>query len=83
LEIEPMNLLKSIPYVGAIHREFRAVLAELNSYSDRELNELGLARGDVARVAYAEAERRLVTTASSRADAPAPAGRNSAPMPAC
>ena len=49
-----MNLLKSIPYVGAIHREFRAVLAELNSYSDRELNELGLARGDVARVAYAK-----------------------------
>jgi uncharacterized protein YjiS (DUF1127 family) len=71
LEIEPVNLLKNILSVWALHREFRAVLAELNGYSDRELSELGLARGDVARVAYAEAERRIATPSPSHAEAPA------------
>lgn len=77
-----MNLLKNILSVWAMHREFRAVLAELDGYSDRELNELGLARGDVARVAYEEAERRIVTPAPSHADAPALPRQSSAPMPA-
>ena len=76
-----MNLLKNILSVWAMHREFRAVLAELDGYSDRELNELGLARGDVARVAYEEAERRIVTPAASRAEARAPVGRNPALAP--
>ena len=77
-----MNLLKNILSVWAMHREFRAVLAELNSYSDRELGELGLGRGDVARVAYEEAERRIMTpSATSRAEAPAWAGRDPAPAP--
>ena len=66
MEIEPVNLLKNILSAWALHREFRAVLAELDGYSDRELSELGLARGDVARVAYEEAERRAGALVPSR-----------------
>ena len=54
-----MDLLKQIWRVWALHREFRAVLTELRGYSDRELNELGIARGDIARLAYEEAEMRV------------------------
>lgn len=54
-----MDLLKEIHRTWALRREFRAVLTELAAYSDRELSELGLGRGDVARVAYEEAERRI------------------------
>ena len=74
-----MDLLKNTLRVWAMHREFRAALAELDRRSDRELAELGLARGDVARVAYEEAERRVATPAASRAEAPAPAWRSPAP----
>jgi uncharacterized protein YjiS (DUF1127 family) len=77
-----MDLLKHALRVWALHREFRAVLAELNGYSDRELADLGLGRGDVARIAYEEAERRVATPrAPSRAEAPAWAGRGPAPAP--
>jgi uncharacterized protein YjiS (DUF1127 family) len=69
LEIGPMDLLKQSLLVWAQHREFRAVYAELNGYSDRQLAELGLSRSDVARVAYEEAERRIVTPS------PEPPGR--------
>ncbi|MGD9511308.1 MAG: DUF1127 domain-containing protein [Geminicoccaceae bacterium] len=54
-----MNLLNEIYRAWALRREFRTVLAELSAYSDRELTDLGLGRGDVARVAYEEAERRI------------------------
>jgi hypothetical protein len=44
------------------HRTFRAVLAELESHSDRELmNDLRLTRADLPRLAYEEAERRVAT----------------------
>ena len=66
-----MNLLKTTLRVWAMHREFRAMLTELNGHSDRQLSELGLTRGDIARVAYEEAERRIVTPAASDS-APAP-----------
>jgi uncharacterized protein YjiS (DUF1127 family) len=59
-----MDLLKETYRIWAMHREFRTVLAELSSYSDRELTELGLGRGDLARVAYEEAERRILTPAT-------------------
>jgi uncharacterized protein YjiS (DUF1127 family) len=59
LEIGTVDLLKETYRVWAMHREFRTVLKELASYSDRELIELGLSRGDLARVAYEEAERRI------------------------
>ena len=73
-----MDLLKNALRVWAMHREFRAVLAELDSYSDRELADLGVGRGDVARVAYEEAERRVATPAPSRGEARPLAGRNPA-----
>jgi uncharacterized protein YjiS (DUF1127 family) len=46
------------------HREFRAALAELNDHTDRELSELGIARSDIARIAYEEAERRMATASA-------------------
>ena len=55
-----MNLLDDTLRIWAMHREFRAVLADLKGRSDRELSELGLTRGDIARTAYAEAERRIL-----------------------
>ena len=76
-----MNLLKNILSVWAMHREFRAVLAELDSYSDRELADLGIGRADVARLAHEEAERRILTPAASRAEAPAKVWRDAALAP--
>ena len=66
-----MSPLPNALAAWARHREFRAVLAELASYSDRELAELGLARADLARVAWAEAERRVVSPARDGAAAAA------------
>jgi uncharacterized protein YjiS (DUF1127 family) len=76
-----MNLLKTVLHIWAMHREFRAVLAELNGYSDRELSELGLARSDIARIAYDDAERRLAAPATSRAKAPIAAWENPSLVP--
>lgn len=39
-------------------RRYRAVVRELDSYSRRELAELGIAPQDVGRVAWAASERR-------------------------
>ena len=61
-----MDLLNETLRAWAMQREFRSVLNELKSYSDRELTELGLSRGDIARVAYQEAERRIVTPAKAQ-----------------
>ena len=58
-----MNLFNSTLQVWAMHREFRSVLAELSNRSDRELADLGLGRADLIRVAYEEAERRILTPA--------------------
>lgn len=60
-----MDLLRSFIRMVRQHREFRAALGELNDYTDRELHELGIARGDIARVAYDEAERRMATAPAS------------------
>lgn len=54
-----MDLLKEAYRTWAMHREFRAVLRELASYSERELVELGIGRGDIPHVAMEEAERRI------------------------
>ena len=59
-----MHLLRNIMLMVRQHREFRAALAELNDHTDRELSELGIARGDIARVAYEEAERRMATASA-------------------
>ncbi len=53
-----MNLLKQIALAWIQYRHFQAAYAELRRLSDRELSDLGLARGDIVRVAFAEAERR-------------------------
>ena len=58
-----MNLLRNIRIVFAQYREYQTVLAELGSYTDRELAEIGLARGDAPRLAYVEAERRVADLA--------------------
>jgi uncharacterized protein YjiS (DUF1127 family) len=75
-----MDLLQNTLRLWAQHREFRAVHAELSRHSDRELRDRGVERGDIARLAYAEAERRLATPAPRRAAAPAPAGYDPAPL---
>jgi uncharacterized protein YjiS (DUF1127 family) len=64
-----MDLLKETHRIWAMHREFRTALRELGSYTDRELTELGLERGDIAWIAYEEAERRI-GTATAPAGAP-------------
>jgi hypothetical protein len=76
-----LNLLDNSLLVWAQHREFRAIYTELSRRSDRELCAMGLARGDLAALAYAEAERRIVTPAPNRAEAPAPAWHDPAPAP--
>ena len=64
-----MNLFKHALRVWAQHREFRAVFAELDRHSDRELCDMGIDRSDIARIAYQEAERRIVTPAASSSPA--------------
>jgi uncharacterized protein YjiS (DUF1127 family) len=76
-----MDLLQTTLRLWAQHRAFRAVYAELSRHSDRELRDMGLARGDLARLAYAEAERRIVTPTPRRAEAPAPTGHGPVPVP--
>jgi uncharacterized protein YjiS (DUF1127 family) len=64
-----MNLLNHALGVWARHREFRAVFAELTRHTDRELNDMGIDRSEITRIAYQEAERGIVTPAASRAPA--------------
>jgi uncharacterized protein YjiS (DUF1127 family) len=56
-----MNLLHKIKVAWTQYRAFQASLTELESYSDRELRDLGITRADMARIAYEEAERRMGT----------------------
>jgi uncharacterized protein YjiS (DUF1127 family) len=58
-----MHLLKSVLLTLRQYREFRAALAELGARPDDELAELGIDRGDIARIAYEEAERRAAASA--------------------
>ena len=66
-----MNILTHALSVWAQHREFRAVFAKLTRYTDRELRDMGIDRSDITRLAYQEAERRVVTPATSGAPATA------------
>lgn len=65
-----MDLLKETYRTWAMHREFRAVLRELAGYSERELVDLGIIRGDIARVAMEEAERRIGSSEPAPATSP-------------
>jgi uncharacterized protein YjiS (DUF1127 family) len=75
-EIEAMDLLRTIKLVWTQHRAFQAALAELMSYSQPELGELGITRADIPRIAYAEAERRVEGLAPRRParESPSPHG---------
>ena len=66
-----MNLFHHALHVWAEYREFRAVFAKLARLSDRELRDMGIDRSDITRLAYQEAERRVVTPATSGAPATA------------
>ena len=66
--------------IWAQHREFRAVFAELTRHTDRELNDMGIDRSDITRIAYQEAERRIVTPAASSATTTS--GHSLEPVPA-
>ena len=61
-----MNLLRKIALALTQYRAFRASLAELEGYSDRELSDLGITRHDIAGIAYEEAERRAGAPVPSR-----------------
>ena len=75
-----MNVLNHALHVWAQHREFRAVFAKLARYTDRELRDMGIDRSDITRIAYQEAERRIVTPVAS--SPPAIARRSSDLVPA-
>ena len=61
-----MNLLRKITLAWTQYRAFHASLAELERCSDRQLSDIGIARHDIARIAYEEAERRAGALAPSR-----------------
>jgi uncharacterized protein YjiS (DUF1127 family) len=75
LETKAMNVLNHAPLrVWAQHRAFRTVFAKLARLTERELRDMGIDRGDIARIAYQEAaERRIVTPAATTSSTPAPA----------
>ncbi len=62
-----MDLLKTIQRLLLRDRIFRAVLAEFESYSDRELmSDLRLTRADLPQLAYEEAARHVAALAPRR-----------------
>jgi uncharacterized protein YjiS (DUF1127 family) len=76
-DCEMMNLFRTVRLGLAQYRAYQAALAELGAYADRELAEIGIARGDVPRLAHLEAERRVAALAEGDARpsaATAPAG---------
>ncbi len=54
-----MELLRKITLIFRRYHYYQAALAELETYSDRQLSELGLRRGDIAGLAYEMAEQRV------------------------
>ena len=61
-----MDMLQETYRGWAVRREFHAALAELSRYTDRQLADIGLERGDFTRLALEEAERRVGAPASPR-----------------
>ena len=54
-----MRLLTNIATALAQYHQFHATLRELNEYSDRDLNDMGIARSYLTRLAWQEADRRF------------------------
>jgi uncharacterized protein YjiS (DUF1127 family) len=52
-----MRLLATIATTLAQYHQFNAYLRRLNTYSDRQLDDMGVMRGDLTRLAWEEAER--------------------------
>jgi uncharacterized protein YjiS (DUF1127 family) len=71
-----MNVLNHALRVWAQHREFRTVFARLARLTERELRDMGIDRGDITRIAYQEAKRRMVTPTAATSSTPAPRGYN-------
>jgi uncharacterized protein YjiS (DUF1127 family) len=61
-----MYLLQKVKLAWTQYRAFQQSLAELKGYSDRELSDLGLARADIVRTAYEDAERHVEAYAPHR-----------------
>lgn len=79
-----MRLLNEIRIVLLQYLEFRSLLAEARRLPARDLARLGLghrAGGDVARWAFAEAERRVAPVLHPHAAPTAAMSGNSAPAP--
>lgn len=58
-----MDLIRTLKRAWIQYREFEKVRLELGDASDRQLADMGIARGDVGRIAYEHAEeqaRRMV-----------------------
>jgi uncharacterized protein YjiS (DUF1127 family) len=66
-----VNVLTRARSIWAQYRAFRAVCAKLARHTDRELRDMGIDQGNIARIAYQEAERRTVTPAASSTPATA------------
>jgi uncharacterized protein YjiS (DUF1127 family) len=56
-----MNLLKQIAAFFIEYRDFRNTFSELSVLSDRSLEDIGVQRSDIVRVALSHAERRAET----------------------
>ena len=52
-----MDLFRPLRRAWAQYREFERVRTELEDSSDRQLADMGIARGDVAWIAYQHAEQ--------------------------
>lgn len=67
-----MNVFESIKLTWLQYREFNRVLAELESYSDRELaSDLRIDRADLVHIAYEAAEQHVAKYQAERQRAPA------------
>ena len=67
-----LRLLTNIATALVQYHQFHATLRELNEYSDRDLNDMGVDRGDLTRLAWQEAERRFPLPAETNAEAVVP-----------
>lgn len=65
-----MNVFQHVARTWAQYRTFRSTLAELQGCTDRQLADMGFARGDVARIAYEAAELDQATHKAARDAAP-------------
>ncbi|HSA81007.1 MAG TPA: hypothetical protein VLE23_09295 [Geminicoccaceae bacterium] len=61
-----MKLVKKIVLSWIQFREFQAALAAFQRLSNHELSEAGVARDDIVRLAFEEAERRTATRGQER-----------------